>query len=263
MVALQRKIKGNVLQPNRAEIGSVSGAYARPSLISAMCRDEQDAVFCKGLSSIFDLTECRNEDRAEVEAFIRETFSLAYAANVRSFMPRLLAVCRKDGDLLAAFGVRSARNEKLFLENYLDHPVEEEIEKKVGVKLDRSKIVEIGNLAAIYPGGVRWMIVALTVMLYEEGYEWVVFTGTSTLRNGFNRLGLHPVEICPARAERLGREEQARWGSYYDHNPVVMFGNIRQGFQSMRTNAKLLDLLSGEKGSFFRVLHSDMQPLES
>jgi len=263
MVALQRKITANTSQQDRAAFGTVSGAYARPKLVSALCRDVRDASFCDELAGLFDLTECRNGDRTEVEFFIRETFALAYGASVRSFMPRLLAVCLKNGDLMAAFGVRSAKEERLFLENYLDRPIEQVIEQKVGVKLERSKIVEIGNLAAIYPGGVRWMIVALTVMLYEEGYEWVVFTGTSALRNGFNKLGLHPIEICPARIERLDAEEQGRWGSYYDNKPTVMFGNIRQGFQSMRANGKLLDLLKGEKGSFFRVLHSDTQAVES
>lgn len=263
MVALRRKITGSTPQSNRAAIGTASGAYARPLLVSALCRDVQDASFCEGLSRLFDLTECRGSDRTEVESFIRETFAQAYGASVHSFMPRLLAVCLKNGDLLAAFGVRSARDEKLFLENYLDQPVEQAIEEKVGAKPDRSKIVEIGNFAAIYPGGMRWMIVALTLMLYEEGYEWVVFTGTSALRNGFTRLGLHPTEICPARIERLDAEEQICWGTYYDSKPTVMFGNIRQAFQAMRVNGRLLDLLNGEKGSFFRVLHSEMQTVES
>jgi hypothetical protein len=262
MVALQRKISANTSEPNRAEFGSMSGAYARPLLISALCRDVQDTSFCEGLARLFDLTECRDGDRAEVESFIRETFALAYGASVRSFMPRLLAVCLKNGDLMAAFGVRSAKDEKLFLEGYLDQPIEQVVEAKTGVKLERGKIVEIGNLAAIYPGGVRWMIVALTVMLYEEGYEWVVFTGTSALRNGFNKLGLRPIEICPARIERLDAEERACWGTYYDNKPTVMLGNIRQGFQAMRANRQLLDLLNGEKGSFFRVLHSGIQAVE-
>lgn len=262
MVALQRKITANTHSSNRTEFGTASGAYARPLLISALCRDVQDTSFCDELSRLFDLTECRNGDRAEAESFIRETFALAYGASVRSFMPRLLAVCLKNGDLMAAFGVRSANEERLFLESYLDQPIEQAIQEETGVKLDRSKIVEIGNLAAIYPGGVRWMIVALTVMLYEEGYEWVVFTGTSALRNGFHKLGLHPIEICPARIERLDAEERACWGTYYDNKPAVMIGNIRQGFKAMRTNGRLLDLLNGEKGSFFRVLHSEMQPVE-
>ncbi|MDX8399966.1 MAG: thermostable hemolysin [Gallionellaceae bacterium] len=263
MVALRRKIKASTPQPDRAAVGSASGAYARPLLLSKLCRDVQDTSFCEGLTRLFDLAECIGSDRVEVEAFIRETFALAYGANVTSFMPRLLAVCRKDGDLLAAFGVRSAKNDKLFLENYIDHPIEQVIEEKTGVKLERGKIVEIGNLAAIYPGGVRWMIVALTVMLYEEGYEWVVFTGTSTLRNGFNKLGLYPIDICPARVDLLDAEEQARWGTYYDNKPTVMFGNIRQGFQAMSANPKLLKLLNGENGSFFRVLHPETKTVES
>ncbi len=262
MVALRRKIKASTPSPNRAAVGTASGAYARPLLLSALCRSVQDASFCEGLAQLFDLTECIGDDRAEVESFIRETFASAYGASVSSFMPRLLAVCRKDGDLLAAFGVRSAKTEKLFLENYLDRPIEQVIEEKTGMKLERGKIVEIGNLAAIYPGGVRWMIVALTVMLYEEGYEWVVFTGTSTLRNGFNKLGLYPTDICPARVELLDEEERTRWGTYYDNKPTVMFGNIRKGFQAMSGNPKLLELLNGENGSFFRVLHTEMRPVE-
>ena len=262
MVALRRKITGSSSQTGK-DFGSESGAYARPMLVASMCDDSKDAIFCESLSRLFDLTECHKGDRAEVESFIHDTFDLAYGADVRSFMPRLLAVTLKDGDLMAAFGVRSAGDEQLFLEKYLDLPIEQAIEQKAGVRLDRSKIVEIGNLAAIYPGGVRWMIVALTVMLYEEGYEWVTFTGTSALRNGFHRLGLHPIELCPAGAERLSDEERSRWGSYYDNKPVVMCGNIRQGFQAMRDNPRLLELLSGEKSSFFRVLHTEMQAAES
>lgn len=239
-----------------SDMGTESGAFARYSLISAMCRDAQDLDFCHKLSRLFDLTECQAHDRAEVEAFISETFALAYQAQVRRFMPRLLGICTKEGGLLAAFGVRSAAHEKLFLESYLDAPIEQVIEARVGIKPQRGRVVEIGNLAAVYPGAVRWMIVAMTVMLYEEGYEWVTFTGTAALRNGFNKLGLHPIEICPARAESLDAEERARWGSYYQHQPIVMFGNIRAGFQAMRANENLLEILSGEKESFFRVLHT-------
>lgn len=229
--------------------------FARSQLLSILCRDAADASFHAQLSRLFDLAECLEGDRAVVERFISGTFAQAYGASVQSFMPRLFRINAKNGELLAAFGVRSAEKGSLFLEQYLDRPVEQEIRERSGVLPARNRIVEIGNLAAIYPGAVRWMIVAMTVMLYEEGYEWVTFTGTSSLRNGFNRLGLHPVEICPANIERLDASEQGRWGTYYDTQPAVMFGNIRQGFQAMRQNDKLIDILSGEKESFFRVLH--------
>lgn len=232
-----------------------SGMFARSLLLSTLCRDAADAPFHAQLSALFDLAECRQDDRATVEHFISDTFAQAYGASVQSFMPRLFRINAKDGELLAAFGVRSAEKGDLFLEQYLDRPVEQVIQERSGILPARNRVAEIGNLAAIYPGAVRWMIVAMTVMLYEEGYEWVTFTGTSSLRNGFNKLGLYPVEICPASIVRLEASEQARWGTYYDTRPTVMFGNIRQGFQAMRQNDKLVNILSGEKESFFRMLH--------
>lgn len=256
MVAL-RNIAGNPESSGGKTGWTVNGRYVRPQLASVLRRDVAASFFCDELSRMFDLTECRNEDRAKVESFIGDAFTLAYGACIRNFMPRLLAVCRKNGDLMAAFGVRSAGDERLFLEQYLDRPIEHAIEAETGIALDRSQIAEVGNLAAIYPGGVRWMIAALTVMLYEEGYEWVVFTGTAALRNGFNKLGLFPAAICPAEVRRLNPREQAIWGNYYDNNPIVMFGNIRQGFEALRGNAHLLELLGSGKNGFFRELNFD------
>lgn len=264
MVAVPKNNAQDVtVRSERAEFATRSGVFARSELLSTLCRDAGDAPFHARLAELFKLSESGQANRAEVEAFIRDTFAAAYGADVQGFMPRLLAIRSRQDELLAAFGVRSAEKGKLFLENYLDQPIEQVIADKSGSLPQRNRIAEIGNLAAIYPGAVRWMVVALTVMLYEEGYDWVVFTGTAALRNGFNNLGLHPVEICPAQVERLAPEERARWGTYYDNKPVVMIGNIREGFRAMRSNEHLIDILSGEKASFFRVLHSGLETAES
>lgn len=239
----------------RAGFTTQSGMFARSLLLSTLCRDAADAPFHAQLAGLFDMAECRQDDRAGVERFISATFAEAYGASVQSFMPRLFRINAKNGDLLAAFGVRSAEKGSLFLEQYFDKPVEQVIHERTGILPARDRIAEIGNLAAVYPGAVRWMLVAMTVMLYEEGYEWVAFTGTASLRNGCKRLGLCPVEICGADIGRLDAAEQARWGTYYDTLPIVMFGNVRQGFQAMRHNGKLIDVLSGEKESFFHLLH--------
>ena len=264
-MALTQKNAQNFSRNERDDFGTRSGMFARSLLLSTLCKDVKDAPFHAQLASLFNLSECAHPDaRAKVERFIHDTFASAYSAEIHSFMPRLLAIrAKQNGELLAAFGVRSAEKEKLFLENYLDQPVERVIAEKSGVLPQRNRIAEIGSLAAVYPGAVRWMIVALTVMLYEEGYDWVAFTGTTALRNGFNNLGVHPVEICPARVEQLDPAERAHWGSYYDNQPVVMFGNIREGFRAMRSNEQLIDILSGEKASFFRVLRSNLEAVES
>lgn len=265
MVALTQNSAHDVaVSSDRAAFTTRSGMFARSRLLSTLCCDAADASFHAQLAGLFELDECTGPDsRAEAEHFIRHTFAAAYGADLRGFMPRLLTVRSKQGELMAAFGVRSAEKDRLFLENYLDRPVEQAISEKCSVLPQRDRIAEIGSLAAIYPGAVRWMIVALTVMLYEEGYEWVAFTGTTALRNGFYNLGLQPVELRPARVERLAPEERACWGSYYDNHPVVMFGNIREGFRAMRSNEQLIDILSGEKASFFRVLRSGLETAES
>ena len=264
MMALTRDNEEEVtVNSERAAFVTRSGVFARSLLLSTLCRDADDAPFHAQLAELFKLTECSQAKRTEVEHFIRATFAEAYGADVHGFMPRLVGIRSKQDELLAAFGIRSAEKGKLFLENYLDRPIEQEIAAKSGDMPQRARIAEIGNLAAVYAGAVRWMIVALTVMLYEEGYDWVVFTSTAALRNGFSNLGLNPIEICAANVERLPPEERQRWGSYYDNKPVVMIGNIREGFRAMRSNKQLIDILNGEKDSFFRVLRAGLDTAAS
>ena len=205
-----------------------------------------DCDLCNALNHLFILKERKANERGRVEEFIKECFASAYGARVCSFMPRLFKLTTRRGELVAAFGARSAQGGQLFLETYLDDSIERVIADKTGIKPQREHVVEVGNLAAIYPGAVRWMIVALTARLYEEGYEWVVFTGTTALRNAFYKLGLRPVVIGPAKSERLGVDERASWGTYYDTQPMVMAGNIRYGLYAMSNNADLLR--SAEEG---------------
>ncbi|MBI5918734.1 MAG: thermostable hemolysin [Nitrosomonadales bacterium] len=207
---------------------------ARFLLSAGKSREFKDCNLCDTLSQLFDLIACEGEDRRLTEEFIRECFRSAHQAEVTTFMPRLFELVTKRGEMTAAFGVRGADEGRLFLENYLDRPIEDELEAKLGIRPARNKIVEVGNLAAIYPGAVRWLIVALTAELYQEGYEWVVFTGTSELRNGFHRLGLRPTVLAPASIESLPADERARWGSYYDTLPSVMAGNISFGYNEIK-----------------------------
>ena len=64
--------------------------------------------------------------RQEVEHFIQQVYLSRYGAKVRGFAPTLLAL-REDATILAAAGYRSAARESLFLETYLEAPVEEMI----------------------------------------------------------------------------------------------------------------------------------------
>ena len=56
----------------------------------------------------------------------------------------------------------------------------------------------------------------------------MVFTATRELRNSFRRLGLNPLRLARADPARLP-DGGANWGSYYEHDPLVMAGRIVRG----------------------------------
>lgn len=179
-----------------------------------------------------DLREHGQEDRDTVEQFIRCRFDEAFGSRVNAFMPRLLSLRDPRGPIRAALGVRNAHG-PLFLEQYLDRAIELEIAAHTGGSCERDSVVEVGQLSGTYPGAVRRMIDLLTRKLHDEGVRWVAFTGTSSLRNAFHRMGLSPVEIAPARRERLPVSERTAWGRYYDDAPRVFFGNVHEGHRQL------------------------------
>jgi hypothetical protein len=180
----------------------------------------------------FELFEHVGADRAAVESFISQCFADNFGSRVEAFMPRLFSMRNRNGDICGAFGLRSA-NRNLFLEQYLDMPIEETIAARVGGKVERRAIVEVGHFSGTFPGAVRAMIRLLTERLHREGFEWVVFTGTTGLRNAFCRLVLCPLDIQAATADRLPADARAVWGSYYDYAPRVLVGNIQEGYRAM------------------------------
>jgi len=201
------------------------------------------------LAQVLDVCEHENDERGEIENFIRQCFSAAHGARISHFMPRLLSMSTRGGDLIAAFGLRAALNSPLFLETYLDQPIEDILQSKLGRVVPREEIIEVGNLSALYPGAARWLIVALTAKLHDEGYKWATFTGTSALRNGLSRLGLRPVNLGLATLEQLPISDRANWGSYYDNAPMVMAGDIDYGYRSLLQERNLTELLRGGMNS--------------
>lgn len=158
--------------------------------------------------------------RGEVEAFIRDVYAEHYGADVRAFAPVLLSL--HDGDeMVAAAGYRHA-TQPLFLERYLDRPVE----RLLGTtRPPRERIVEVGHLASRRAGEGRRLILELARHLGELQVQWVVSTLTEELRQVFARMGVQPIALGIADPERLGTDA-ADWGSYYDHRPLVLAGSL-------------------------------------
>ena len=124
-----------------------------------------------------------------------------------------------------------AGQQKLFLEQYLDLPIEQHIQNQSGLTIDRSQIAEVGNLATTHAGGARLLIRLVTQHLFALDTPWVVFTATQSLINSFHKMGLDPVWLADANASRVANPDA--WGNYYLSNPVVVLGNVAQGFAKL------------------------------
>lgn len=170
--------------------------------------------------------------RAELEAFIADSFRATYGADVSHFGDVLLGVRDRAGRWIAALSYTPAAGGPLFLEHYLDVPVEAAIAAHARGPVQRSAIVEVGNLAARHAGAARALIISTTQLLHGLGLRWVVFTATTSLLNSFSRLRLQPHVLADADPARLPDRGQ-HWGSYYDTQPKVMFGDIHYGYTQL------------------------------
>jgi hypothetical protein len=168
--------------------------------------------------------EVRRNDpsRGELEAFVRAAFERKHGACVRSFMPTLLS-SHDGGGPLGVVGLRAAREEPLYLEHYLDAPIERVLAGCLGRDVPRARIVEVGHLASRNCLGAARMLAALPRYLLARNYEWIVFTGTRTVRGILSRLGAPLHELAPATVECVSRTCDS-WGRYYDTDPRVYAG---------------------------------------
>jgi hypothetical protein len=180
---------------------------------------------------LLEPVHCAHPARATFEHFIAARFGRAYGAHVTHFLPHLLGVRDGLARWQAAAGYAAAGVQALFLEQYLDGPIEFTLAATLGRPVARAGIVEVGNLAAISAGMARALIPLLARHLHRLGYRWVAFTATRALRNTFYRLGLRPLRLTRADPARLA-DGGSSWGTYYDHDPVVMAGKISLGLHA-------------------------------
>lgn len=180
-----------------------------------------------------DILNPEHPDWESTTNTIAMVYRKAYGARLTTFMPKLLKVSDKQASFRAIVGMREAAKSPLFLEAYLDEPIEQAIARISGEEVDRTSIIEIGNLAESRGGDARLGIIATNRYLHTLGYRWVVFTAVPQLLNAFRRLGMEPVEIHEADPARLPEEQRAIWGSYYDEKPMVCFGDIDRGYVSL------------------------------
>ncbi len=169
--------------------------------------------------------------RADLEQFVRHRFERTHGAQVRSFMPTLLSIEDRWGQRVGVIGLRCAAEGPLYLEQYLDLPIERAIaDGAVTLPPARREIVEIGNLAC--PSG-RAGLLAISVLpayLIARGYAWIAFTATRTVRRLLEELDAPNFELAEARESRVAAAPD-HWGSYYAQEPRVHAARLCDGLR--------------------------------
>lgn len=169
----------------------------------------------------------------EVTRYISGQFRVAHGARIRDFMPRLLTLGCQD-HFSAAIGVRPAAAQPLFLERYLAQPIEVMLTGSAGHLVARHQVVELGNLVATQRGASQLLFLLLTAMLSRTELEWAVFTATPQVQKSVERLlGIELNVLQDADPSRLGAEELADWGSYYENQPRVVAGKISSAMMNL------------------------------
>lgn len=164
-------------------------------------------------------------ERAELEAFVRNAFARKHDASVTSFMPTLLSFRDAGGALRGVIGLRSAAPKPLYLEQYLEQPVEAAIATATGQAVQRHQVVEVGNLAGVNCRAAMRMVAALPAYLLARDYRWIVFTATSAVRGILQGFDAPLVELARADGSRVSNGPD-RWGRYYENDPRVLAGYL-------------------------------------
>ncbi len=173
------------------------------------------------------IADRQSPDRGRLESFVQRGYSDAFGANLRSHYPLIVGLMDSEGDIVAAAGVRFAAAEPLFLERYLDRPIEAALRTMHGDTVQRGDIVEIGSFAANGPARALEFFEALAGLLSPtEGRCFGVATVTPRLSAMLRRSGFDLTQIAkadPARVENAAGD----WGSYYEGGPSVLAGEIK------------------------------------
>ena len=175
--------------------------------------------------------------REELEHFVHDVFASKHGARVCSFMPTLLAMRNDQGNVCSVAGFRCAAEQGLFLERYLDEPIEYAIASSARQQVSRSEIVEVGNLAGLNCRSAMRLVLDLPRILLDRGHRWIVFTATDTLRQLLATYHAPLFDLAAATASRVENTSD-EWGRYYETQPRVMAGYLPDGLSLRRRREK-------------------------
>ncbi|OEF08628.1 thermostable hemolysin [Vibrio genomosp. F10] len=163
---------------------------------------------------------------------VSQRYHQAFNADLKQFMPAYLTLMNHD-DILSVCGFSTAQDQRLFLEQYLDDDAQTLVASTFDCTVKRSNLVEFGHLASFANGMSSLHFYLIAEMLVDNGFEWCIFTATDPLHAMMVRLGLEPKIIANADQNKIP-DAKSTWGSYYEHQPRVLAGNLRKGLERLQ-----------------------------
>lgn len=169
--------------------------------------------------------------RRAAEALISRRYQAQFGISIEVDYPLLLTLAKRSGEVLAAVGLRCASDGPLFLEQYLDRPIELELARHGLGTPRRERIVELGSLASVSNSASLYLVAAMAAYMEAARYGVATVTGTRRLRRLFSLFDFNITNLATARQVRLA-DQRADWGSYYHDDPWVLAGAVRQCFEA-------------------------------
>ena len=188
----------------------------------------------EAVNGIYQASEGDDLHRTATQ-FTREQYKERFSSELTEFYPNTVSVY-EDGVLTAVAGFRGAGTGKLFLEQYLDTPIEDCIWEKFTPPAERHEIVELGGFAATTRHAALALMQYLAPTLYELGYKKLVCTANKPIQMCLRKLGLEPIFVADADEAKL-TESNENWGTYYKGHPQIFTGDIKAGIQAMAAKA--------------------------
>jgi hypothetical protein len=189
------------------------------------------------LSPVYELMSATPGDHQFEAAcdFSREQYGKHFSCELKKFYPAMFCLY-KDAVLVACCGFRAANDEALFLEQYLDQPIEDCLKEGTDSTaergIQRQQIVEIGGLAVLNQNEALAFMVRLAPKFLALGFSHATSTVTAPVRKCLIKLGIATVHLAEANPERVSQAGNA-WGRYYALGPVVLAGAIQPAIDRM------------------------------
>lgn len=215
----------------------------RIMLTSCVLQNTVFASECEALGACLDSpTAVRSEARAQaqvrlwgpgapdrqlIEDFITLAFEREFGASIEVNYPILIGLCDRAGRIRAGVGMRMASCEKLFLEQYLDMPVEITLGQNLLHQVERNVVVELGSFASTGLNMSLYLLGAAAAYLATRGFEFGLVTATDKMNRLFKMFDFHTQVICRAQKHDL-LNQAMNWGTYYSCDPKVIVGSIQQ-----------------------------------